>query len=161
MELYWRSANCVSTSGMRNNGSATLSGNSYEAVAPINLWNIDKPLRQDCAQQLSWSALTTGGFGGADILLADAKAGLLKIDTGLVKADIAIADIGLQDRVLPTGGGIARQMRVFRLPDDNPATSARFERRIRRSHLAEDALYVCITLADGHRIWSSPTYLMR
>ncbi|HQZ08368.1 MAG TPA: DUF3604 domain-containing protein [Burkholderiaceae bacterium] len=142
-------------------GSATLSGNSYEAVAPINLWNIDKPLRQDCAQQLSWSALTTGGFGGADILLADAKAGLLKIDTGLVKADIAIADIGLQDRVLPTGGGIARQMRVFRLPDDNPATSARFERRIRRSHLAEDALYVCITLADGHRIWSSPTYLMR
>ncbi|MEP6970745.1 MAG: hypothetical protein ABJA49_09895, partial [Betaproteobacteria bacterium] len=61
----------------------------------------------------------------------------------------------------PTHGGIQRQMRVFRLPDDNAVNSARFERRIRRSQRTEDALYVCITLADGHRIWSSPTYLMR
>jgi hypothetical protein len=142
-------------------GSATLQGNHFERVMPINLWNIDKPLRLDSAQQLSWSALTTGGFGGADILLADGQAGQLKIDTGLVKAEFPIADIGLEDRVLYTGGGIQRQMRVFRLPDDNPVHSARFERRIRRSTLAEDALYVCITLADGHRIWSSPTYLMR
>jgi hypothetical protein len=142
-------------------GSATLEGNHIESVTPINLWNTDKPLRLDSAQQLSWSALTTGGFGGADILLADGQAGQLKIDTGLVKAAFPIADIGLEDRVLSTGGGIQRQMRVFRLPDDNPVHSAKFERRIRRSAMAEDALYVCVTLADGHRIWSSPTYLMR
>ena len=65
----------------------TATATSFERVTPINLWNIDKPLRQDSAQQLSWSALTTGGFGGADILLADAQAGQLKIDTGLVKAE--------------------------------------------------------------------------
>ncbi len=142
-------------------GSATLTGNSFEGVTPINLWNIDKPLRQESAQKLSWSALTTGGFGGADILLADAQAGHLRIDTALVKADIPIAEIGLQDRVLTTDGGIGRQMRVFRLPDNDPPNSTHLERRIRRSLVAEDALYVCITLTDGHRIWSSPTYLMR
>ncbi|MCB2008664.1 MAG: DUF3604 domain-containing protein [Rhodoferax sp.] len=142
-------------------GTATLSDNRIESATPINLWNIDKPLRQPSPQQLAWSALTTGGFGGADVLLADARQGRLKIDTGLVQADIALADIGLQDTVLGTGGGIARQMRLFRLPDDNPTHTARLSRRISRDRAGEDALYVCITLADGHRIWSSPTYLMR
>ena len=52
-------------------------------------------------------------------------------------------------------------MRLFRLPDDNPTHTARLSRRISRDRAGEDALYVCITLADGHRIWSSPTYLMR
>ena len=63
--------------------------------------------------------------------------------------------------MLETGGGIARRMRLFRLPDENPHHSAQLTRRIARGAVAEDALYVCITLADGHRIWSSPTYLMR
>ncbi len=142
-------------------GTATLSDNRFETVTPINLWNIDKPLKQPSPQRLAWSALTTGGFGGADVLLADAQRGRLKIDTGLVKADIALADIGLQDIVLESGGGIARRMRLFRLPDDNQAHTAKLSRRISRSQAVEDALYVCITLADGHRIWSSPTYLMR
>lgn len=142
-------------------GTATLSDNQFAEVTPINLWNIDKPLRQPAPNTLAWSALTTGGFGGADVLLADATQGRLKIDTGLVQADIALADIGLDDTVLETGGGIARRMRLFRLPDDNPHHSAQLTRRIARSQVDEDALYVCITLADGHRIWSSPTYVMR
>ena len=142
-------------------GTATLSDNRFESVTPINLWNIDKPLQRPTTNQLAWSALTTGGFGGADVLLADAVKGRLQIDTGLVKADLALADIGLEDTVLGTDGGIARQMRLFRLPDDNQQHDARLSRRIPRSQLGEDALYVCITLADGHRIWSSPTYLMR
>lgn len=142
-------------------GTATLSDNAFESVTPINLWNIDKPLKQPAPGRLAWSALTTGGFGGADVVLAAARRGRLQIDTALVKADIAVADIGMDDTVLETGGGIARRMRLFRLPDDNPVCTAQLSRRIRRSQVGEDALYVCITLADGHRIWSSPTYLMR
>jgi hypothetical protein len=78
-----------------------------------------------------------------------------------VKAELAVADIGLQDMVLGTGGGIKRQMRVFRLPETNDQRSVRFSRRIQRSAIGEDALYVCITLEDGHLIWSSPTYILR
>jgi hypothetical protein len=142
-------------------GTATLEGNHIESAAPINLWNIDKPLRQPSPQQLAWSALTTGGFGGADLLLAQPNAGMLKIDTGLVKANLPVDSIGLEDQVLETGGGIQRRMRVFRLPEHNTTTSARLTRRIPRNAHGEDALYVCVTLEDGHRVWSSPIYLLR
>jgi hypothetical protein len=142
-------------------GTATFEGNSIESFQPINLWNIDKPLQQSQHDQLSWSALTTGGFGGADITLKDGTSGILKFDTVLVKANINIADIGLEDTVLKTSGGIKRQARVFRLPEKNKAFTAKLSRRIPRSEVFEDALYVCITLEDGHLIWSSPTYLLR
>jgi hypothetical protein len=49
--------------------------------------------------KLKWAALTTGGFGGFDAWLADASAGTLKIDTPLVKTEIAVADIGRDDLV--------------------------------------------------------------
>ena len=142
-------------------GSATLTGNSFESFKPINLWNIDKTIRQTAPETLAWQALTTGGFGGADILLKDPRGGTLSLDTTLVKASLNVADIGLHDTVLATGAGIKRQMRIFRLPDENPACSAKLSRRIQRSAAREDALYVCITLEDGHLVWSSPIYLLR
>jgi hypothetical protein len=142
-------------------GSATLDGNAFTAVTPINLWNIDKTIEQVAPGKLKWQALTTGGFGGADVLLEQAHAGRLRLDTALVQADLNIADIGLEDVVLPTGGGIKRQMRVFRLPEHNDTRNAKITRRIKRNAVGEDALFVCVTLEDGHLIWSSPTYLLR
>jgi hypothetical protein len=119
-------------------------------------------VKQPEPAKLAWAALTTGGFGGADVLLADAQAGTLAIDTPLVKAQLDVASIGLEDQVLDSGGGITRRMRVFRLPDNNAVQNATFTRRIARGAVGtEDALYICVTLEDGHRIWSSPTYLMR
>ena len=141
-------------------GSATLTGNNFASFSSINLWNIDKTIRQAAPDKLTWTALTTGGFGGADVLLADAQAGSLRLETPLAQAELAVAEIGLHDRVIPTGGGIKRQMRVFRLPDTNDTRSARLSRRITRA-ASEDALYVCVTLEDGHLAWSSPIYLLR
>ena len=48
-----------------------MSNNAFERVAPINLWNLDKKLRQTGPATLAWEALTTGGFGGFDAWLAD------------------------------------------------------------------------------------------
>jgi len=141
-------------------GGLALEGNEIESFQALNQWNLDKPIKQTSPNTMAWQALTTGGFGGADIMLKSARSGALRINTDLVKRDIAIADIGLEDIVLQTGGGIDRQMRVFRLPDQNPTTSAKLSRRFSRNVLGEDALYVCITLEDGHRIWSSPTFLL-
>lgn len=143
-------------------GSAMLTGNAFERVVPINLWNLDKQVKQVEPGKLTWAALTTGGFGGADVMLAEAQAGMLAIDTALVKAQLAVSSIGQDDVVLDSGGGIARRMRLFRLPDRNAVQNATFERRItRRATGPDDALYICITLEDGHRIWTSPVYLMR
>src|SRR5947209_10881093 len=62
-------------------GGCTLTDNTFEHVTPINLWNLDKKLRQTGPGTLAWEALTTGGFGGFDAWLADPRSGALRIDT--------------------------------------------------------------------------------
>src|SRR5476649_485651 len=58
-------------------GGAKLRGNLFEGVSPINLWNLDKKIDRIAPDELKWTALTTGGFGGADIVLGDANSGTL------------------------------------------------------------------------------------
>ena len=142
-------------------GTAVLTGNTFGTPTPINLWNIDKTLQHPRPDSLGWSALTTGGFGGIDVLLADARAGTLLIRTTQVSADLAVADIGLEDTVLDTAGGIKRRMRLFRLPDTNSVRSTRLTRRVKLREAVDNALYVCITLEDGNLIWSSPVYVLK
>jgi hypothetical protein len=139
-------------------GGCTLTGNRFEKLRPINFWNLDKRLEQISPGELKWGGLTTGGFAGFDAWLADPRAGTLKIDTALVKTEINIADIGMEDKVF-SNGGIKRQLRVFRLPDENTHTRVHLERRIELTHSGDNALYVCVTQEDGHLIWSSPIYI--
>ena len=141
-------------------GGAKLHGNTFERVSPINMWNLDKKIDRAAPDELKWTALTTGGFGGADIVLGDASSGTLSIATALVKAQVRIADIGREDIVLGSGG-IRRRMRLYRLPDENPAARMQLKRRIRLQDARDNALYVCVTQEDGHLIWSSPIYVFR
>jgi len=141
-------------------GEATFIDNEVTSFESINMWNLDKQIQQIDKNKLTWKALTTGGFGGADITLKNKSSGQLHLKTPLFDRTIDIKDIGLQDLVLPTGGGIKRQARVFRLPDENQTYQAKIKRRIQRNRTQEDALFVCITLEDGPFIWSSPTYLL-
>ena len=141
-------------------GGCHLTGNRFERIVPINQWNLDKQIVQTDPASLQWSALTTGGFGGFDAWLADPHAGVLRIDTPLVKCEINIADVGREDQVFEAGG-IRRQIRVFRLPDENPHQQARISRRIPLQAKDDNALYVCLTQEDGHLVWSSPIYVTR
>jgi hypothetical protein len=141
-------------------GGCTLSGNRFLRIRPINFWNLDKKLEQVAPETLAWTALTTGGFGGFDAWLEDAHAGTLRIDTALVKCEIDVADIGIDDQVFDAGG-IQRRIRVFRLPDDNPEHRVSLERDVTLTDLHDNALYVCITQEDGNLVWSSPLYIFR
>jgi hypothetical protein len=141
-------------------GSATLEGNAFERLGPINRYNLDKHLEQTAPGRVVWAALTTGGFGGFDAWLADPAAGSLKIETALVQTEIPVAEIGLEDLVFEAGG-IARRIRVFRLPDENPHRCVTLERRIPLAGDRDNALYVCLTQEDGHLVWSSPIYIFR
>ena len=140
-------------------GRATLEGNAVERIRPINMWNLDKKVEQVDAQSVRWSALSTGNFGGFDAWLSSAGEGSIAIDTALVKAKIAIADIGYEDTVF-NAGGIQRRIRVFRLPDENRHLGLQCERRIALAGSHDNALYVRVTLEDGHLAWSSPIYLI-
>ncbi|WP_425403666.1 DUF3604 domain-containing protein [Hwanghaeella sp.] len=141
-------------------GCAELTGNSFESLTPINRYNLDKRFDQVGANRLEWTALTTGGFGGFDAVLSDPDAGVIKIDTALVKEEIAIADIG-RDEMIFANGGIDRRIRIFRMPDENPHRSAVLERKIRLRDDRDNALYVRVTHEDGHFTWSSPIYIFR
>ena len=141
-------------------GHAELTGNAFESLAPINRYNQDKRFAQTEPGRLEWMALTTGGFGGFDAMLEDPQAGTLKIDTALVKEEIAIKDIG-RDELIFANGGIDRRFRIFRLPDENPHYTATLERRIKLADDRDNALYVRITHEDGQFVWSSPIYIFR
>ena len=56
-------------------------------------------------------------------------------------------------------GGIKRQIRIFRLPDENPHRAVPLERRIDLKDQGDNALYLCLTQEDGHLVWSSPIYI--
>ncbi|MEQ8805216.1 MAG: hypothetical protein RIE16_05530, partial [Rhodospirillales bacterium] len=140
-------------------GFAELSGNAFTRVAPINWYNIEKRLDLVGPQRVEWSSLTTGGFIGFDAWLDDMVMGWLRIDTPLVKKTIAVQDIGREDTCLEAGG-LGRRVRVYRLPEENPHKRLRLERKIPLNPDRDNALYVRITLEDGHVIWSSPIYLV-
>jgi len=141
-------------------GSATLDGNVFERVSPINRYNLDKRFERTAPNRLEWTALTTGGFGGFDAWLAAPRAGRLKIETALVQEAIPVAEIGLDDLVFEAGG-LGRRIRVFRLPDENPHRRVRLERRVDLAGDRDNALYVSLVQEDGHLVWSSPIYLFR
>ncbi len=141
-------------------GGCTLEGNSFERFVPINMWNLDRKIEQTAPGALSWTALTTGGFGGFDAWLTDPRAGTLRIETPLVKCEISVADIGREDMVFDAGG-IRRRIRIFRLPDKNPYREVKLSRRIALKPAGDNALYACLTQEDGHLIWSSPIYVFR
>jgi len=140
-------------------GGLTLVGNAVERFRPINMWNLDKKIERLAPDRLSWTALTTGGFGGFDAWLDRPDTGTLRIDTALVKAEIPIASIGLEDRVFEAGG-LGRRIRIFRLPDETAGRRVAFEREVALEPGVDNALYVRITQEDGHLVWSSPIYLI-
>ncbi len=139
-------------------GYAELTGNTFENLTPVNRYNPDKRFEQTSPERLEWQALTTGGFGGFDAVLSDPLAGTLKIDTALVKEELAISDIG-RDELVFANGGIDRRIRIFRLPDENPHYAVDIQRHIELADDRDNALYVRVTHEDGHFVWSSPIYI--
>jgi hypothetical protein len=141
-------------------GSLRVEGNRIERFAPINFWHLEKALTRVGDDGLAWQSVTTGNFAGAELVIADATAGALRLDTPHVKTSIPLSDIGLDDRVY-AAGGLGRAIRVFRLPDVNDARSCEFERVVDVATQGDSPIYVRVTLENGHQAWSSPIYLFR
>lgn len=141
-------------------GHAELHDNTFLNLSPINHYNLNKRFEQVESRRVEWEALTTGGFGGFEAILEDGQAGTLKIDTALIQEEIPIKDIG-RDELVFANGGIDRRIRIFRMPDENPHSTATLERRIKLAGDRDNGLYVRITHEDGHFVWSSPIYIFR
>jgi len=141
-------------------GGATLAGNAFEDPVPVNFWNLDKKLEQTADNRLQWKSLTTGGFSGVDVRLADPRAGTLTIATPLINESIPVASIGLAPRIFENGG-IRRRMKVFRLPDANECRRVKHAVRVPLHRGRDNAVYLRATTEDGFFIYSSPVYIVR
>jgi len=141
-------------------GSLSLSGNAAVGAAMFNNWNIDRGVTLESPEKVTWKAVTTGNFGGIDLLLKDATAGKLAIETKHVSPTIDVKDIGAEP-VRFEAGGLARVIELQRLPESMDKTDVRHSVTAKVKREGDTRLYVSVTQEDGHRAWSSPVYLFR
>lgn len=139
-------------------GSATVRGNTIAELRRINFWNPDKRLDRD-GDYLEWEALTTGNFGGFDLLLAEPGAGRLEVLTEHANLDLSIAEIGAEP-VVCEAGGLARRLSVRRLPEELTECRVDLERRLPLAACGDSPFYVSVVQEDGYQGWSSPIYLI-
>jgi hypothetical protein len=141
-------------------GHLSLVDNAIEHVQIINNWNLDRGIQSQSSQQATWKAVTTGNFGGLDLVLADARSGVLNVETKLATLSIPISEIGLTPHVVEAGA-LARRLSVYRLPERLTSARMSIRRRLAVRQEGDTRLYVRVTQEDGHRAWSSPIYLFR
>jgi hypothetical protein len=142
-------------------GKAVLEGNRIERLAAVNFLNPDKPIAYSRENgTASWQSVTTGNMAGFDLWLEKERTGTLSIETNVASArcDLAALD---QDEVVVEAGGLGRRLRIYRLPEQNTATSLRITHDVAAKKAPGDLpIYVRVTQEDGHQAWSSPIYLI-
>ena len=72
----------------------------------------------------------------------------------------ALPDLLVEPHALDCGG-LDRQLTICRLPDDDLPSTLAFERSVALRQKGDSPIWVCVTMEDGHRAWSSPIYFVR
>jgi hypothetical protein len=144
-------------------GKASLSGNRVERVEAVNFLNSDKPLgHAKDSGIVSWNSVTTGNMAGFDLWLERERTGVLSIETNIVSAECDLAALD-HDEVVIEGGGLGRQLRIYRLPESKKVTSMHVTHDV--TDVAQPGgdvpVYIRVTQEDGHQAWSSPIYLIK
>jgi hypothetical protein len=141
-------------------GKLMLTGNRIARFAPVNFLNPErKVVEVSPGAALAWSSVTTGNLAGIDIWLDEARRGTLALETNVVSGEVDLAKLD-DGTVAFDGGGLARRISVYRLPEQD------WSRRLALEHVATFAggadlpVYVRVTQSDGHQAWSSPIYLI-
>jgi hypothetical protein len=141
-------------------GTLTVEANAIVRASVINNWNLDRGILQQTQHELAWKAVTTGNYGAIDLWLKAPGEGRISFKTAPVSGAAAVAELGVEPRNFP-GGGLGRVVRLQRLPNVMQEYSVALKRRIRVRPSGDTRLYVRAQQEDGHRMWSSPIYLIR
>jgi len=141
-------------------GSLEISGNRIERTAVINHWNLDRGIQRQDDTSLAWKAVTTGNYGAIDVWLEKAAQGSLSFRTTPVSGTAEIAALGIVPLVFEAGG-LERAIRLQRLPAVMTGRRLSLRRKVNVPKGGEARLFVRVQQEDGHRMWSSPIYLLR
>jgi hypothetical protein len=141
-------------------GTAEVKGNRIENVTAVNFLNPDRPLKFAGDGTVSWQSVTTGNMAGFDLMLETARAGHLAIKTNIASLDCDLSALD-DDEMVVEAGGLARRLRVYRLPEASKVKAMRVEHRLSGKNKSGDLpIYARVTQEDGHQAWSSPIYLI-
>jgi hypothetical protein len=157
IRLLWQGARYRGRGrAVRWDGSLSLTGTTIERVARINAWNPEDDFAWS-PTGARWQAITTGNFGGLDLWLSR-SGGALCLTTPHVSATLDLADIGIEDTRLDCGG-LDMAVRLFALPEDNPARDFSGSVVVPVEATGDTAIWLVVTTEDGHMAFTSPTYL--
>jgi len=141
------------------NGKLKISGNSIARFAPVNFLNPERKVVEAEPGTLTWTSVTTGNLAGIDLWLADARAGSLGIETNIVSGAVELATLADQTVALD-GGGLGRQLSVYRLPEDDWSRSVKLDHAVEFPGGADLPVWLRVTQSDGNQAWTSPIYLV-
>jgi hypothetical protein len=141
------------------NGSLKISGNRIGRFAPVNFLNPERRVVETEPGTLTWSSVTTGNLAGIDLWLEEMRAGSLQIETNVVSGNVELAKLSDQ-KVMLDGGGLGRQLSVYRLPEDDWSRSLTIEHTVQFVGGADLPVYLRVRQADGNQAWTSPIYLV-
>ena len=145
-ETYWK-------------GQLALTGTRASRFAPVNFLNPERQITETKkGTDFAWRSVTTGNLAGIDLWLDDAS-GFLNIETNIVSGRVDLETLA-EGVVTFDGGGLGRELSVYRLPDSDWTHRFTCEHTVERSGTGDLPVYVRVTQADGHQAWSSPIYLI-
>ena len=83
----------------------------------------------------------------------------LSIETNVVSGTVELAALAGQT-IAFDGGGLGRQLSVYRLPENDWSRSLNMDHTVAFSGGADLPVYLRVTQADGNQAWTSPIYLI-
>ena len=143
----------------RWSGSFYFHGGVVQQMTPVNRWNHDTQLELLNGREIRFQAVTSGNFGGLELVFDSLENIKAEVKTNLVTGIMALAELGLEDHTLEAGG-LERKIRVIRLPDELTQCSLRRKVTVPLTKGRDNPIWVRVATADGHLAWSSPIYLI-
>ena len=142
------------------NGKLKVWGNRIARFSPVNFLNPERKVTEtERGAALAWTSVTTGNLAGIDLWLDEARNGTLTIETNIVSGTVEL--VTLADQTIAfDGGGLGRQLSVYRLPEADWSRSSKLEHTVAFSGRADLPVWLRVTQADGNQAWTSPIYLI-
>jgi hypothetical protein len=126
----------------------------------VNFLNPERTVQETAAgTALTWNSVTTGNLAGIDLWLDEVRGGTLDIETNIVSGMVDLSLLA-DDTVAFDGGGLGRQLSVYRLPEADWSRRVAIDHAVSFAGGADLPVYLRATQADGHQAWSSPIYLI-
>ena len=126
----------------------------------INAWNPERLLELNGSDTVQFDAMTTGNFGGFDVWLKEGENATVDVSSNHGQLESILADVAMDDIVMHAGG-LKRELRVFRLPDENSHRQLQLTRSIDIQPQGDNPMWICVTTEDGFQAWSSPVFVFK